>query len=438
MGNDNTEQLSRSDDNEQKSYKKYIIAAIIIIVALLIGLIIYFISNRQSPTHQVNKFESDVMNKKYSNISKALSVNGNEFSESEAKSLTNYILNVKGEKQFKNEMSHIKRNIKSDNNYDIDNGYGTIKDRKGRNILRFTNDGKKLFLFSKILVEPNYVHAYLAKDKQESIYKYRYNGEVRTAKTNQSKPTDIGKFVVGNYSLESEKEYISGAVKGKSRGTLKINTDDFNKDNKIMTKQDYSEISFKPILKNQDKLKSLKIHINDTEESYSNSKVYGKYPTSNSIEVYASGKIDDDVFKTNSTILDTMSDKNTQDIELKFDQSEIKKKLDEQNKLKNKAEEFMKDYTDDLTEGYKKVDFKEVDKYFEKDSDLANHIKGMINTKKKSKYSKPKVTNIEVNGNKVNLILTKQDNKHNTIKSKYELKYNKSEDTFKIVNYTDI
>lgn len=438
MENENTEQLSRAEDNEPRSYKKYIITGIIIIAILIIGLIIYFVSARESPTHQVDKFKNDVLNKKYSKVSDTLSVNGNDFSKDEAKLLTDYIINVKGKKQFVNEVNQIKHNIKNHDNYNIDSGYGTIKDSKGRNILKITNDGKKLFVFSKILIEPNYIHAYLPKDKQESNYRYNYNGKKRTAQTNQSKPTDIGKFVVGKYNLKSEKEYKTGAVKGKSKGALKINTDDFNKDDKVMAKQDYQEISFKPKLENQDKLKSIKIHINDTDESYSANKVYGKYPTSNTIKVYASGKFEDDVFKTNSTILDTMSDNDVQDVDLKFDHDQIQKKIDEQNKIKDKAKRFMEDYTHDLTEGYKAVDFKKVEDYFNKDSDLADHIKGMIDTKKKTKYSDPKVTDIKVEQNKVNLILTKNDNKHNHIKSKYELKYNKDRDTFKIVDYNDI
>lgn len=438
MENDNNETLSRTEDNEPRSYKKYIITGIIIIALIILGLIIYFISARESPTHQVDKFKNAVLKKKYSKVSDTLSVNGNDFSKNEAKLLTDYIINVKGKKQFVNELNHIKHNIKNDDNYNIDSGYGTIKDNKGRNILKITNDGKKLFFFSKVLIEPNYIHAYLPKDKQESNYRYHYNGKDRTAQTNQSKPTDIGEFVVGKYNLESEKEYKTGAVKGKSKGKLKIDTDAFNKDDKVMAKQDYQEISFKPKLKNQDKLKSIKIHINDTDEAYNENKVYGKYPTSNTIKVYASGKFEDDVLKTNSTILDTMSDSDVQDVDLKFDQDQIQKKIDEQNKIKDKAKRFMEDYTHDLTEGYKAVDFKKVKDYFNKDSDLSNHIKGMINTKKKTKYSDPKVKDVKVDGNKVNLILTKNDNKHNHIKSKYELKYNKDKDTFKIVDYTDI
>lgn len=440
MDKEQEEQLSRLDDKQRRSKKKWIITIIIVLLVIVIGLIIYFASSRQSPTHEINKFKSDVLHKRYGNISETLSVNGNDFSKEEAKILSNYLINVKGKEEFTKQINQINHKIKNEEDYNLTDGFGDITDNKGRKILSITKDGKKMLFIDKILIEPRYTHIYLPKDKQESIYDFKYNGKTHTVQTNASKPTDMGKFVVGAYKLGSEKTYNTGAVKGTSKGNIEVNTEDFNKGDKVMAKPKYKEVSFKPELENAEHLdnNSIKIHINDHEEKYKDGKIYGKYPTSESITVYASGKISDEVFKTDTTTVDLMSDDLEQTLPLQFKEDEIKDKLKEQDEIKDKAEKFMKDYTKDLTSGYKSVEFKKVQKYFVKDSDLAKHIESMINTKKKSKYSSPTITDTKLNGDKVTLKLTKTDNKNNTIKSRYELKYDKKEDTFKIIDYTDI
>lgn len=440
MDNDSNDPMLRTEDKDNSGYRKIIIIAIIVCLVVVLGLIIYYVSSKQTAAHDIKEFKGDILNKRYSKISKTLSINGNEFTKGEAKLLSNYIVNVKGKDAFEKEINQINKRIKNEEDYNITDGYGSITDLKGRKILDVTKDGKKLFFFDKVLIKPRYINVYLPKDKQEPTYRYKYNSKTKVNKTNQSKATDLGEFIVGSYKLESEKEYTSGVIKGKSKGYIDINTDKYDKDEKVIAKPQYKEVSFKPMLENADKLESesLKIHINDSEQKYSEGKIYGNFPTSESISVYASGRISDDVFKTNDTTIDLMSDNEEQKLTLKFKKSEIKDKIKAQSKIKDKAKEFMKAYTKDLTSGYTNIEFKKVDKYFIKGSELSNHIESMINSKKKTKYKNPNITDVNLKGDKVTLKLSKMDNKNNNIKSKYELEYNDEKDTFKIINYTDI
>lgn len=430
---------TEEDWEEHPSKKKKVITWIaVLFVIVLISLFVFLFINHESSEHELSEFKSDVLNKKYSKISEKLSGNGKQFSDEEAKSLVEYIYKNKGKKEFLNEIKDVEKRIKNDKSYDIDEGYGVVKDNRGRSILTFKKDGKKLLFFESLRIEPNYVHIYLPKDKLESTYSYQHNGKKHSVQANVKKETDLGEFIVGNYHLKSEKEFKRGAVKGKSKGSINVNTDNFGRDEEIISNTRYKTYSVKPLLVNSDKLEndSLKVYINGNQKDYKPNKVYGKYPTSDTISVKAKGTFNDKTFTTNTDNVDLMSDEEVQQLKLTFDESEIDKQVKKQKEVKKKAEAFMKSYTRDLTKGYKDVDYEQVSQYFEKDSSLGKHIKSMIKTKKKTKYKDPKVSDVKVNGNKITLKLSKTDNKKNKINSQYELKYVNG--TFKIIDYYDI
>lgn len=426
-------------EEEETSKKKNIIIWLVsLFVILVVIIIVYFLIHHESSEHELAEFKSDILNKKYDKISEKLSGNGNDFNKEEAKSLVKYIYKNKGKSAFLKEMKGVEKRIKDDEGYDIDKGYGVIKDNRGRSILTFKKDGKKLLFFESLRIEPNYVHVYLPNDKQESTYRYQHNGKEQSVKANVKKATDLGKFIVGNYHLKSEKEYKSGDVKGTSKGNITINTDDFNKKEKVMSKGHYKTYSVKPLLENSKKLEkdSLEVFINGVRKDYKPNKVYGKYPTSDTISVYAKGTFNDKVFTTDTDNVDLMSEKEVQQLNLTFDESEIDKQVEKQKEIKKKAKAYMLEYTSDLTKGYKEIDFDQVSDYFEKDSSLGKHIESMIKTKKKTKYKDPKISDIKVDGSKVTLNLSKEDNKKNKINSHYELKY--IDGSFKIIDYYDI
>ncbi|SUM53561.1 Uncharacterised protein [Staphylococcus epidermidis] len=100
----------------------------------------------------------------------------------------------------------------------------------------------------------------------------------------------------------------------------------------------------------------------------------------------------------------------------------------------------MSDYIEDLNKAYKSSSFRYVKKYFEDDSELVivNHIKGQVESKKKSKYSDLNIIQSKKDGDRVELIISKKNEHKTKIQSLYVLKYDDSKEEFKIDEYTDI
>ncbi|PAF83256.1 TcaA NTF2-like domain-containing protein [Staphylococcus aureus] len=102
------------------------------------------------------------------------------------------------------------------------------------------------------------------------------------------------------------------------------------------------------------------------------------------------------------------------------------------------AKSFMEDYTKDLNKAYKESDYKFIDKYIESNSDLSQYMRSMVESKKKNQYRRPEFENVNYQDGKVNVILKKENQNKDSIKSKYVLKYNKSDESYKIQSYEDI
>lgn len=103
-------------------------------------------------------------------------------------------------------------------------------------------------------------------------------------------------------------------------------------------------------------------------------------------------------------------------IDLIFNQKTIDDHIKKNKKIEDKAKSYMSDYTEDLNKAYKTSSFRYVKKYFEKDSELGNRIKGQVESKKKSKYSDLNISKSKKDDNQVELILNK--------KMKIKLKFN--------------
>lgn len=97
----------------------------------------------------------------------------------------------------------------------------------------------------------------------------------------------------------------------------------------------------------------------------------------------------------------------------------------------------MIDYTKDLNQAYKKSDYKYISDYIEENTSVAKHMKKMVESKAKNKYSSPQIDKVSKDKDKLQIILTKEVN-NNKIQSKYSIKYNKDTKDFKIIEYSDI
>lgn len=226
---------------------------------------------------------------------------------------------------------------------------------------------------------------------------------------------------------------------GESKGKLEFNTEVTDKNNKVVAIQNFDQSSFKINLKNSEALdkNSKKIVVDGKEQDYVDNKVYGNYFNNQEIKVHVVGTIDGNEFVTNDRKVNINKYQSPQEIDLSFNQDSIDKFEQENKEIKNKGKKFMIDYTKDLNQAYKKSDYKYISDYIEENTSVAKHMKKMVESKAKNKYSSPQIDKVSKDKDKLQIILTKEVN-NNKIQSKYSIKYNKDTKDFKIIEYSDI
>lgn len=428
----------RTDKSSPNKVKRIIITSIIVVVVLILAAFIYYITSQKSAIGQVNDFSKAVNKKDYQTLSDMLSTNKHKMTTDDMKYFVDYINEGNNKAKFDKEIDKIKRDIKSDkaNNED----FGQITDNNGRTIIKVRPNGKKLFFFDKVSFEPNLVKVYVKDSYNNAEYQYLRSGKQEDVLASGEKQTEIGSFMVGKFDLDTTKTFKDTiASEDKTDGQLHVDTDKVAKNGKIYASEKFDEAWFKVKFKNAEKLDDSKsLYIDGTKTSYDD-KVYGKFAALQPLTLSAKGQIGDDTVKTNTVDVESNKDDKPQTITLAFDKSVIEKHEKKEKEIQDDAQKFMNDYTDDLNRAYKDGIFEHVENYFEEDSDVAKYIKKKVNSKNKSKYTKPKIKKFKREGNDITIILEKQDKHHNNITSEYKLKYKKdSIKKFKITSYTDI
>lgn len=439
---DQNDMKRTNEDNPKRRYKKpIIIISILLFICIIIALVIYIILNTQDSKAQVKDLKEAVENREYSSISNMLSTNDRSITEEESKHFVDYVSKGKNKEQFDKQINHIIKELVNQKTHDDD--LGEIKDNNDRTYIKVKKNGKKLFFINKVKFEPVLYSVYVKEGNNTANYKFQNSNDKQTEVTaRKNRVTKLGNFFIGNYRVAANKSFkqYESLIEGDVDGSLEINTDKLNKDNKIIATDNFDQLWFKAKIKNDEKLKNVDdIYINGNKAKYESNKVYGKLPAESNVEVYSEGKIDDKKFETKTVDVDKNEGNDPQVIELAFDQKEIDKYINKKNKFKNKAKDFMKDYTEKLNKAYEKSNYEHIRMFFDdQSSDLAKHMRKQVNSKKKNKYSEPKFEEVKTDGNKVDVILNKSDKNHNTIRSKYELIFDKKADKFKIKEYTDI
>ncbi|HFO1663723.1 TPA: hypothetical protein ACHHGH_002730 [Staphylococcus aureus] len=247
--------------------------------------------------------------------------------------------------------------------------------------------------------------------------------------------------MVGKYDIETIKIYDkdNSLIKDRVQGNIYFDTDKINKDGKVIAHTNFKDVNFKANVVNDEKLdKDIQIYINGKSTDYKNNKVYGEYPAEKTLKVYAKGKIGDKYFKTNTVDLESNQTADSQKIELKFDKDNIDDYIKRIKDIKLHAKSFMEDYTKDLNKAYKERDYKRIESYIKKGSDLEKHMRSMVEGKMKNQYKRPEFESVDYNDDRVNVVLKKENQKKEMIKSRYILKYNKADESFMILSYQDI
>lgn len=441
MENENQD-FKRSEKAENKQSKLKIISVIVIILLLLciIGAIVYFVLSNNAKA-QLDDFEEAVQSKDYKAVSKTLTSKDVKVTHAEAKQFVDYMAKKDNRNKFKKEMNNIKSNIKNSESDTVDFGY--ITDKQERKLIEITMNGNKFIFIDRLAFKPIFHDVYIENNSYSNA-KYEFNNvedkqQIITAPKN--KTTNIGKFFVGKYDIEAQKIYDddNSLIKGKVKGNIRFDTDNLNSDKKIIAHASFKDANFKANLINNEKVDDdIKLYINDKLIEYEKNKVYGAYPVNEPLKVYAKGKISDKDFKTNTVTIKDDQGAEPQNISLKFNEDNINDYLKSIKDIELGAKSFMEDYTKDLNKAYKESDYKFIDKYIESNSDLSQYMRSMVESKKENKYRRPEFESVNYQDGKVNIILKKENQNKESIKSKYLLKYNKEDDSFIIQSYEDI
>lgn len=417
---------------------KIIMTSMVIVTILIITLIIYFFISQNNAAAQLDEFSNVIRNEDEKALSKILSTNKTNISEQDAKSFLDYLKDRDHYNQFTKELNLVRQHIKDNDFHSSD--LGNFKDQNNNVYLTVQKNGTQYLFLDRITFTPHLYNVYLNKSSNNSTYKYKDSlNKNHTVVVEKNRTPKLGSFFIGKHKLNAQKIYDQNdTVNGRVDGSFMIDTNQLV-DNKVVARENFTEAWFKVEIDNTEQIDGdIDLVINEKHMKYNSGKTYGKYPASNPLQVYAEGKVNQKTFKTNTKYVVNNPSPDEQTIKLKFDGSDIEKETEKEKKIEESAKNFMNEYTKDLNKAYAEVDFNLVSKYFKSNSELADHIKYMVESKNKSRYSMPSFTSYKKDGNTIEIELIKEDKHKNKIKSHYTLEYDKKDDSFLLVSYNDI
>jgi uncharacterized membrane protein YvbJ len=333
------ENNTNNEETNNKTSRKVLWIAISIAIIIIIVICILLIRSHNANS-QIKELRTNIENNKVSNLAKQLSNNEQKMSESQASQLIKYLTDNKNHKRFNTEISKVIKNTKNNNSNSTK--LGEITNNKGEPIITFKKNGKQYFILDKIAMEVNYKPVYIKEGQFSSEYK------VSNAKNKISEPyklTYIGDFVDGEYQIPTSKIIDNGPIKDELNGYLKLNTNNRNKDGKIIAAQQFKQAQFKVVLHNDEKIdkNSKKITINDHEYEFENNKVYGYIPATQDFKVFAKGNMGKHTFETKPGNVFYHSNNQIQVVHLYFDLKDINKKIaDDKKKAKEQKKKDKK------------------------------------------------------------------------------------------------
>lgn len=416
--------------------KKRNIVIIILIVLTILAIALVFISRSKSPSGQLTEFKKAVLDKDSEKVAKMLNNNEENIGQDDARNFIIYMNQNKD--KFNRDIERTRENI--ENEKANSSHLGSIHDKNNRVIVDISKDGNMLFVFNKISFHPRLLDVYIREGQNAASYSYTNNNNKHTkVKINKNDLGKLGAFMVGDYVINAKKEFEVEEVKGEVEGNIKINTDNINKDGKIEAIPDFKTTSFEINLVNNEEIQDIDLVINDHVLDYKEEKVYGEYPGNYSIDVYAKGKINGKVLKTNNETVFENENGNPQQIKLSFDEKEVKEVKEKDKQTKEEVLDFMKSYTRALNGAYEQHDFSKVENYYEDiNKPFVKSIKHQIEHKNNTKYDNVKLEQYKHNSSDIEIVISKTDKYHNKITSRYKLTKLGDNNSYKITNYTDV
>ncbi|HBU9598796.1 TPA: hypothetical protein MDI69_002384 [Staphylococcus pseudintermedius] len=446
MGKDNnhdiyiglTEEEIEVLEKYKKKKKKWIVGGIIFVAVLLVIIVLYLFFKSESMSGQISEFDKAVNDKDYNKLTEIVGSGEKSISVADAKHFVEYVNEPQNKERYNKEIKKMINDL--ENNKSYDSKVGRITDKNDNTVIDVSKNGNRFLFLNDLAFVPNFYNVYIKEGNNTASYEFKNNGKQSEVVSNANSKTDLGQFFVGKYELEVTKSFKDKPLSGSVDGMLSIDTDKAGSGRKLEAEEDIPQVWFIVKLKNNVDLdKDYKLLIDGEEVDLEKGKVYGKYPANSVITISAKGRANNSSLETKEVELEANEENKPQTVELVFRDSDIEKHKKINKEIEIEAEKFMKDYTKKLNTGYEVSDFSALQYYFEdKNSDVAQHIKMQVESKKKSEFSNPQVKSYERNDTEIKLVLSKKDEKGNIINSKYELVYDYQEKDFKIKGYTDI
>ncbi|MDU0936941.1 MAG: hypothetical protein E7A88_00185 [Dermabacter sp.] len=445
MDKDNQESYIRLTEEEKalleehrRKKKRWIVRIIIIVIALVIALAIYLFAVNKGTSGQINEFDKAVKEKDYDKLTEIVKSGQKNISKADAKHFVDYINRPENKNRYNEEIKKMKESLEDKDKQDSE--VGKVTDKNGHTIIDVTKNGNKFLVLNDLAFEPNFYDVYIKEGNNNASYEFENNGERRKIVSNSNSQTELGQFFVGDYNIETTKNFKDKPLDGSVDGQLHINTDKMAKGSKFFAEEKIPQAWFKVKIKNNEVLdKGIKLSIDDNEIDYDKKEIYGKYPADVPITISAKGSGNNETLETEQVEVKANKNNKPQAIELAFKDSDINRQKKMNKEIEKDAKKFMEDYTKKLNRGYEVSDFSALQYCFEdKNSDVAKNIKKQVESKKKSKFKKPEIKSYKRDDTNVKLTLSKIDKKNRVITSEYELIYDYKEKEFKIKDYTDI
>lgn len=421
--------MQTNENNEQDKRKKYnFIKAIIIlfIIALIIaGIYIFYTKNNAAS--QITELKSNVSNGNYKDLAKQLSTNNRQMTNDESKHLINYFKKNENASKFDDEIKDIKENLDKENQT---SEIGSITDKNNDEIIGFSKNGKKFLILDKISMKPIYRDVYVKELDNTATYNF---GEKHKVSVKKNRINNIGTFIVGDYDVPVEKVFEDAPVKGNLNGKIHINTNERQDNKHIIADQNFKQTKVRIKIHNDSKLENTKVYINDTPYKSDEDRTYGYLPNDSSFSIKATGKIDDNLFRTNNVNV-TENISGNLIVNLQFDEKEIKSKIKKDKALNKDITKFIKSYMLDLNKAYVKTDYKYIKDDIKSNSNAESFMKPKFDTKQKIKYSDTKINEIKKEDDLYKVDVTKKY-KANLVKTTYYIEKNESQ--FQITKMED-
>ncbi|OEL08261.1 TcaA NTF2-like domain-containing protein [Staphylococcus equorum] len=425
-------------EEANRKRKKWIIRITLLLIVIIIGVVVYIYASDKSAKGQIKDFEKAVNNRDYTTLIEMMKTNEKELTKMDMKHFVDYINKGKNKTRFNKEIDKMLDNVDAKDNYDV--SMGQITDNNGNAIVKANKDGSRFLFLNKLAFQPQFYTAVIDEGNNKTKYEYEEDGKSHKILASANQDNEMGKVFVGDYEIDAVKSFDDATIDGKINGQLHVNTDNLNKDNQVVVKDEFSQSWFKVKLENTEKLDdNYTLLIDGNEVDYDKDKVYGKFPADIYFTLSAKGRMNDAQIKTNEVEVNANEKDKPQELKLKFDQKSIDKQVEKEKVIEKDAKKFLEKYTDKLNTAYKVSDFSALKRFFEDDeSDVAKNIEKQVKSKKETQFKKPKFKSYNRSDGTITIVLTKKDDDKNTITSQYKLSYDEEKEEFKIKEYTDV